>query len=363
MIKILVEGMTEGKGGKETYIINIFRAFDKSKFLFSFISYNEKIAYQDELEAAGAEIIEIQDRSKGIFAYRKALSEMFRNNHFDVLWANKTTLSSCEVLEIAKSYEIPLRIIHSHSSSNMGGELTYVLHNINKLFVRKWANEYFACSEMAAGWFFGNKSCTLIKNGINVAKFRFDSKIRESVRHELGMDDNLVLGHVGRFGIEKNHKKLLNVFYEVHKVNSKTKLILCGDGEERAHIESQIHELGLEDSVVLMGVISNVNEVLQAMDLIVMPSLFEGLPFALIEAQAAGLKCIVSDTVSQESDILGWNSFLPLSDDDKVWANKIIATDVTTDKRYSAAEVIKGKGYDICDCVRQIENIIGKHIY
>lgn len=362
MIKILVEGMTEGYGGKESYIINSFRAFDKSKFSFSFISYNKKIAYQDELESAGAEIIKIQGRDKGLFDYREALLDMFRNNHFDVLWANKTTLSSCEILEIAKRYSVPLRIVHSHSSANMGRKLTYVLHSINKLCVRNWANEFFACSEPAAKWFFGNKPCTLIKNGINVEKFRFDSEIRQLIRNKLGVDDCFVIGHIGRFGIEKNHSKLLHVFYEVHKRNPKTKLVLCGDGEERNNIEALIRDLGLNDSVILTGVIDNVNEVLQAMDLIVMPSLFEGLPFALLEAQAAGLKCIVSDTVSRESNILEWNSFLPLSSDDKIWANKIIETDISVDKRFSAADIMKEKGYDLYDCVELVVKIIDKYI-
>ncbi len=282
MIRILVEGMTKGKGGVEAFIMNTFRAFNKSKYSFTFISYDEQIAYQDELEAAGAEIIRINGRNKGLFEYRKNLSILFEKNKYDVLWANKTTLSSCEILEMAKKYAVPLRIVHSHSSSNMGGRLTYLLHHINKKRVRKWANEFFACSQTAAEWFYGNESCTLIKNGIDVEKFRFNAGVRKAIRQELGLDEYLVIGHVGRFGIEKNHKKLINVFHEVHKANPRTKLVLCGDGEERKNIEDQIQELNLGKDVILLGVINNVNEILQAIDVIVMPSLFEGLPFTLL---------------------------------------------------------------------------------
>ncbi|MBQ5961146.1 MAG: glycosyltransferase family 1 protein [Firmicutes bacterium] len=362
MIRILVEGMTEGKGGKEAFIMNTFRAFDKSKYSFSFISYNDRIAYQDELESFGAEIIRINGRNKGLLGYRRSLSDVFSKRKFDVVWANKTTLSSCEILEIAKRHSVPLRIVHSHSSSNMGGRLTFVLHSINKLFVKSLANEYFACSDTAAKWFFGNQSYTLIKNGIDVEKFRYNSGVRDLIRKEWKLNDCFVLGHVGRFGIEKNHTKLINVFNEVHKLQSNAKLVLCGDGEERIHIETLIKKLGLEDSVIIMGIVNNVNEVLQAMDLFVMPSFFEGLPFALLEAQAAGLKCVVSDTVSRESDVLGWNVFLPLSADDTIWAKKIIELENTNVFREDACDIIKDEGFDIKDTVQQVENIIRNHI-
>lgn len=363
MIEILIEGMTNNRGGKESYITNIYNKLDKEQFNCSFIAYDEEIACETELRNNGADIIHLPARSTGLMNHRRALNQLFRQRHFDVLWAHKTTLSACEILEIAKHRKVPLRIVHSHSSSNMGNSFTGLMHAINKHFVRKWANEYFACSETAAKWFYGDKPSRLMKNGIDTKKFRFNPETREKIRHELGLEDFTVIGHVGRFGVEKNHRKLINVFNEAHKLNPKTKLVLCGDGKERDNIESQIHALDLEDSVILLGVISNVDEMLQAMDMIVMPSLFEGLPYALLEAQAAGLKCIVSDTVSRESDVLGWNSFLPLSANDKIWAKEIIETDVTVWKRYDAADAIKKNGFDIYDCVHQVERIIKQYEY
>ncbi len=357
MIKILVEGMTEGKGGKESYLINTFREFDREKFHFTFVVYGKDIAYQDELVNKGAELVRLPERKDGLFHYRKALNDLLSQTHYDVLWANKTTLSSCEIIELAKKHRIPLRIIHSHSSSNMGGFLTLILHSINKCFVRKWANMYLACSTDAAKWFYGKKQCRIVKNGINVEKFRFNETVRVKIRQELGVENDFVIGHVGRFGIEKNHQKLIRVFSEIHKMNPNTKLVLCGDGEERQNIETLINDLNLNDSVLLLGVIDNVHEVMQAIDVFVMPSLFEGLPFALLEAQAAGLKCIVSDTVSRDSDIIPGNQFISLDSDDSLWAEQILSIDVDS-PRANAADVIKNNGFDIIDCSNEIQLMI-----
>ena len=357
MINILVEGMTSGKGGKETYIINIFRAFNKDKYSFSFVAYDDNIAYQEEIEAAGAEIIWIPSRNKDYFEFRRALNNLFAKNSYDVLWANKTSLSSCETLEIAKKHKVPLRIVHAHSSSNMGGKLTYLLHNVNKFLIRKWANEYFACSDSAAKWFFGNGSCKQMKNGINTEEYRYSTEVRDRIRSELNIDNYVVIGHIGRFSIEKNHQKLISVFYEIHKRKKNTKLVLCGDGEERRNIELLIKELNLENDVLLLGIINNVNEILQAMDILIMPSLFEGLPFALLEAQASGLRCLVSDTVSQDSDVLGCNTFLPLMAEDNIWAEYALSIEPNNNRRESAYQM-KLKGFDILDCAKQIEGII-----
>lgn len=353
MIKILIEGMTKNKGGKESYIVNLFNAFDKQKFNFTFIAYDDEIAYEEYLKANGARVEHVPHRNKGLLKFRHSLEHLFNSNKYDILWSHKTTLSSCEILEIAKENNVSLRIIHSHSSANMGGRLTYILHQINKRRIQKWANEFYACSYEAAQWFFGNKKCQIMKNGIDVDKFKFNCSIRERVRRELKIDNCFVIGHVGRFGIEKNHKKLIDVFYEISKLDDTARLILCGDGEERKRIETQIKEMGLEGKVLLMGVVNNVHEILQAIDIFVMPSYFEGLPFALIEAQAAGLKCVVSNTVSKESDILGWNTFLPLSLDDFHWAKAV--TNQVSEERNKAAGIIKNKNFDIYECVKRVE--------
>lgn len=357
MVRILVEGMTKGKGGKEAYIYNTFKAFDRNEYSFSFIAYDDELAYEKELVQLGATIIHVPPRHRGLIAFRRAVKNLFVSEKYDVVWSHKTTLSSCEVLEYAKKYEVPMRIIHSHSSENMGGKMTYVLHSINKKRISKWATDFFACSEVAAKWFYTKESYSLMKNGIDVKKFQFNQKKRNQVRKELGLGEDFVIGHVGRFGVEKNHIKLLSVFKELLKKRNDAKLVLCGDGEERSNIEAFVRENDLTERVLLLGNINNVHEVLQAIDVFVMPSLFEGLPFALLEAQASGLKCVVSDTVSKESDVMGWNIFLPLSLSDEEWAASILAVGNNYQREMAAAKLVN-EGYDISDCAERIMSLI-----
>jgi len=231
------------------------------------------------------------------------------------------------------------------------------MHSINKVLLPLWVTDRLACSESAAQWFYRNDNYQIINNGIDVERFRFDPQIRESIRKDLGLEGSFVVGHVGRFGVEKNHTKLLNVFYEVKKLKPDAKLVLCGDGEERTQIETLIEELKLKDSVLLLGVINNVHQVLQAMDVLMMPSLFEGLPFALLEAQASGLFCVVSDSVSQESNITNLIQYLPLNSDDWVWANHINCYERNHDRDFYA-DVIRDKGFDIVSCSLQVRNCL-----
>lgn len=354
MIELLIEGMTENKGGKETYIINIFNFLDKTKYHVTFVSYNKEIAYEIYLKNNGATIVKIPPRHDGLYQHRKALDNLFSKQYFDIVWAHKTTLSACEILSISKKNGVPVRIIHSHSSANMGGKFTYVMHNINRKCIFRIANNYFACSVTAARWFYGKHPSQIMINGIDLDKFKYNPSLRDKIRKEMNLDNSFLIGHVGRFGIEKNHKKLINIFNILKQKKENSKLILCGDGEERNSIEQQIEELDLKTDVLLLGNVDNVNEILQAIDIMVMPSLFEGFPFALLEAQTAGLRCVVSDTVSKEIDVLGWNQFLPLSLDDNLWADNILKNNSILD-RYEGYRIIKEKGYDLNDCLSALE--------
>lgn len=354
MINVLIEGMTNNKGGKETYIVNMYKALDKKKYCFTFIAYDTEIAYETFLRETGATIVHVPARSQGLYKHKKALDKLLKENKYDVIWAHKTTLSACELMELSKKNKVPIRMIHSHSSSNMGGKFTLLMHTINKRRIISWGNRYLACSETAAEWFYGKHPAVILKNGIDLEKYRFNEDIRNEVRSKLNLQGKFVIGHVGRFGIEKNHKKLISVVNACRRQDDNVRLVLCGDGEERAHIEEQIKELGLEKYVMLLGVIDNVNEILQAVDIIVMPSLFEGLPFALLEAQAAGLKCVVSDTVSRESNILGWNEYLPLNGEDEMWASTILEKNADC-KRENGYDLMKKSGFDIKDCISEFE--------
>lgn len=360
MKQILVEGMTGNKGGKETFIINVYQKLLESKeYAFTFIAYDETIAYEDYLTSTGAAVVHLPPRNEGLLRHLAAMVGLFKKKHFDVVWSHKTTLSACELLFISKLFGVKKRIVHSHSSANMGGRFTFIMHLLNRRLLPLWVTDCLACSESAANWFYRNNDYVIIKNGIDVEKFRFDPAVRNSVRESLGIKDSFVVGHIGRFGLEKNHKKLINVFDEVLKVQPNAILVLCGDGEERGNIENQIKALGIVDKVLLLGMIDNVHQVLQAMDIFVMPSFFEGLPFSLLEAQTTGLRCVISDTVSYESDILGVNLFLSLDNDDCNWANAVLEPcEISREHAYS---IIRQNGYDINNTIQSIISLLNSN--
>lgn len=349
--------MTENKGGKETFVINHYKKMLPTKqYEFTFIAYDDEMAYEDYLVETGATVVHLPPRNKGLLQYISALNSLLLRNEYDVVWAHETSLSKCELLVLAKLHKVPKRLIHSHSSSNMGGRFTYVMHSLNKIFLPLWVTDSLACSEPAAKWFYWKNDYRIIKNGIDVDLFRYDPEVRDSIRASLGLKNAFVVGHVGRFGFEKNHKKLIDVFYQLLQIRPEAKLLLCGDGEERANIEAQIEELGISNTVLFMGVVDNVHQILQAMDVLVMPSLFEGLPFALLEAQATGLDCVVSDTVSRESDVTGQIEFLPLALEDMQWAK--VVSKKFNDDRSKSAEIIKQKGFDINESIRIVEELL-----
>lgn len=349
--------MTENKGGKETFVINHYKKLLPTKqYDFTFIAYDDVIAYEDYLIETGATVVHLLPRNKGLIQYISALNNLLRKNRYDVVWAHETSLSKCELLVLAKLHKVPKRLIHSHSSSNMGGRFTYVMHSLNKIFLPLWITDSLACSEPAAKWFYWKNDYKIINNGIDVDLFRYDPEARDSIRSSLGLKDSFVVGHVGRFGFEKNHKKLIDVFYRLLEFRPEARLLLCGDGEERSNMEAQIDKLGIRDNVLFLGVVDNVHQILQAMDVLVMPSLFEGLPFALLEAQAAGLNCVVSDTVSRESDVTGQIEFLPLALEDMQWA-KVVSKKINDD-RSKSAEIIKQKGFDINESIHIVEELL-----
>lgn len=358
-INIAFEGMTSNKGGTETFIINVYNKLDKSRFKSYFIAYEEKIAYEEYLRESGAVVVHLTSRYESPVGFCSALRQFFKGYRVDIIWAHKTTLSSCESLMIAKLYHVPVRIIHGHSSDNMGNSLTALLHSMNRVYIRHLTTEQFACSELAAKYFFGKHKAKIIRNALDLDQFRYNPEVREGIRETLGCSGKKVIGHVGRFGAEKNHAKLIRVFEKIHVRDDNTRLVLCGDGEERKNIEKLIRHYNLEGSVCLVGNVDNVNEILQGVDIFVMPSLFEGLPFALLEAQTCGLKCVVSDTVSRESDVLGWNEFLPLDASDEIWADAVLQVDLNYD-REQGYKTMKDKGYGVEENIRFIEKIVLK---
>lgn len=345
-----------GRGGLESFVMNLYRAIDRDKIQFDFLLTAPGGDYEGEAKNLGARIFYIPPRSKGMKAYKKSLDDFFAQNasRYSAVHLHVSSLTSIEPLEFAKKYCIPIRIIHSHSSSvkqNLKGRIFhYILHNLNKLRIKGLATHYLGCSDKALNWLFkgaGVRSkAVMVNNGIDSSQYRFNESVRQEMRRAFGFQDEFVIGHVGSFIHVKNHRFLISLFEMILQVIPDSKLLLVGAGELEDTIRQQIHDLGIESKVVFAGLRSDVDKVLQAVDLIIMPSIFEGLPVSLVEAQAAGLPVVASDTISRDVALTSNIRFLSLQEPFEKWIDCVVDYH-NNYERTDTAEVIRQKGFDI----------------
>lgn len=368
MIKVLQVGMTDNLGGIENYLINYYRNIDKSKVQFDFINiYPNDLCFQDELISGGSKVYKVSNYYKHPIKYIKEVKRIVRDNNYDIIHCNMNSAVMLYPLIAAKKGGAKVVIAHSHNASSDKGVIKSLLHSINKRFIPLFANKYFACSDKAGQWFYSKKILNsnnyyVIKNAINTDKFKYNEKVRENKRRELNIsDDTLLLGHVGRFNRQKNHTFLIDIFNEVHKKNTNSKLVLVGIGPLYNEIENKINQLDLNDSVLLLGQRNDVNELMQAMDIFVLPSLYEGLPLVGVEAQASGLNCIFSSSVTTTISLFDNNKFISLKESADYWANIIL--ECKKNNRNNCFEIVNSKGFNIAiEAVRLTniyENILG----
>lgn len=342
------------RGGLETFVMNVYRNIDKSKIQFDFLTNMKTGNYAEEITELGGKIHYIPPRHKGYKAFCKNLHKFFEQNKgvYDAIHYHESSLTSLEVLYYAKKAGIPIRIIHSHSSSIMGNKFHYLTHYLGKAFISTLANRYFGCSDKALDWMFrysGIRSkAVMVNNGINSSLFKYDVETRTKVRREFNIADNdIVIGHVGRFSAVKNHNFLIDVFKELKEISKSVKLMLVGVGELENEIHTKVEELKLSDSVIFTGSRSDTNKLYQAMDIFVMPSLYEGLPMVLVEAQTAGLPVLCSNRISKMSAMSDNFEMLALEEEPQKWANQIIEMLKAPINRKGGQKCIINAGYDI----------------
>lgn len=345
-----------GRGGLEAFVMNLYRSIDRNQIQFDFLLTAEGGDYEEEAKGLGAMIYYTPPRSNGLKAYKSFLDDFFAKNaaRYSAIHLHASSLSSIEPLKYAKKYGISIRIIHSHSSSvkqNLRGRIFHhILHNYNKLKIRNLATHYMGCSDKALDWLFNGtgvrSKATMVNNGIDSSQYRFNESVREEIREAFGFKNKFVIGHVGSFTHVKNHHFLISLFEKILQAIPEAKLLLVGAGELEHQIKQQIHNTGIDSDVIFAGLRSDVNKVLQAIDLIIMPSLFEGLPVSLVEAQAAGLPIIASDTISKDVALTSNIHFISLNEPIQKWIDCV--TSIRKDyKRYDTSDEIKNKGFDI----------------
>lgn len=315
-------------GGVESVIMNYYRNIDRKKVQFDFIcdSDSTNIPYK-EIESLGGRVFLIPPYQK-LFKYHSELKKILKNENYSVVHSHINTLSVFSLFA-AKCANIPVRIAHSHSTTNVK-EKKNILKQLLRPFSKIFATDYMCCSELAGRWLFGNKTYDdgkvyLLNNAIDVEKFIYNEKIRSKKRKEFDLKTGtLVIGHIGRFVEQKNHEFLVSIFDELHKMEPNSVMLFAGQGPLINDVKEKVHNLSLDGSVRFLGQRNDVNELYQAFDVFVLPSLYEGLPVVGVEAQASGLLCVLSDDMTKETKIIDSTIFISLDKSPKYWATKII---------------------------------------
>ena len=345
-------------GGMGSFLMNLYRNIDKKKVQFDFIVMGEKaVNYHDAAKELGANIYKVSCLSKNPVKYFLEIKNIIKQNQYDVVFRHTDVATIAIDLIAARMGGAKRRIPHSHSTDSKH----LLVHKLLRPILIANATEYFACSEPAAEWMYGEKICKnkrycLVKNGIDLQQYAFDKKVRVQKRAELVIDENtVVVGHVGNFVYAKNHLFLLEIFAKVLEKQPQAKLLLAGDGELREDIEKKIDELGIRENVMMLGIRNDIPQLLQAMDVYLFPSVYEGLPVALVEAQAAGLPCVISDTIAPESKITNHIESYSLQMSAEEWAQRVL--DWSRYERANSTDIMRKAGYDITETVRLYETL------
>ncbi len=351
-IRILQVGMHDQIGGIETFLMNYYRNINHDKVQFNFISIHNKMCFENEIKKIGGKVYHLPSPKKRPLKHYIMLRKILSSNHYDAIHVHMR--SAANILPVLAGKHSKTRtIVHSHSSNTPFGITRKILHAINKPTVGK-SDYLFACSEKSGEWLFDDRPFTVIQNAVDINKYKFSSQKRRNFRKKFKINqDQLVIGHIGRFEEEKNHQYILKVFKKISTTNPEAILLLAGAGSLQSTIKQKVAELGLNDNVIFAGTLSDPSDFYNAIDVFIMPSLFEGFPMAGVEAQVAGAQCIFSNTISEEIAICNKTKLLPISDNDiDKWAKTIEQASAKTPsrstpkqkdlKKYSIKEFAKG---------------------
>jgi len=335
-------------GGVEAVVFNYYKAIDKTKIQFDlYYDSDSTVVPPQELIDMGARFIEIPPYQH-LFAYLKTLKKYFKENNYTIVHSHINTLSVFPLFA-AWQAKIPIRIAHNHSVPGGNEIKRNLLKNFLKLFSKVFANRYCACSEKAGKWLFGEKTFNegkvyVIKNAINFSSFIKSEEYITNQKEKLGIKDKFVVEHVGRFTYAKNHTFLLDAFYEIRKIKSNAVLLLVGDGELREKIEEKVKSLELTEDVIMIGQVADPENYYGLADIILLPSVFEGLSLTAVEAQASKVPIIVSEAIPNEAFISNGCLQLPLDTGAAQWAKDAIEfsnTKVIHDNRSNEYEDVK----------------------
>lgn len=364
-IKVLHFTIANTGGGITKFVLRLWKYIDRERFHFDFVTMSKKLDFADQLEQEGCKIFYLSAYAEDD---RKTFVEEVKHilkNDYDIVHLHTSWWRGFLLEQLAREAGVPKIIIHSHNTDvhikeNQSREDARRLHYEQRnLLTDKMATDFIACSEDASQWLYGERiskdKIRIIPYAIEVEEYQYDETVRDSYRSKLGLaPDDFVIGHVGRFAYQKNHEFLIDVFKDVAKINAKAKLILIGIGELEDKIKSQVHMYDLEDRVFFMEKREDVSSLMQAMDVFAFPSRFEGFGIVLIEAQAAGLKCVVSEEIPEIAKITDLVEFLPF--DRELWVDRVLECSKGY-KRRNTSDILESAGYGMNALAKKFEEI------
>lgn len=342
--------------------MSVYRNIDREQLQFDFLlnSTSEGV-YTNEIQQMGGRVYSVPSRKKGILKNKKVLKEFFKEHQeYNIIHQHVSSLTNIEPIKAAKRAKIPIRIIHSRNNMQ-NGFIHNILHRINKIKIDQYATDYFGISKLAINWLYKRKmikenKCKIIPNGIQIDNFLFSKEKRLKIRKELNIEDKIVIGNVAKFLEQKNHKFLVKLFYELSKTHNDVILLLLGTGKLEDKIKQKVKKLNIEDKVIFLGVKKNANDYMNAMDVFVCPSLYEGFGRVLIEAQTCDLPCVAtSNTIPEEVKILDTFQFISLKENKNKWIDAIEKV-LNYKERVDRKKDIQEAGYDIEQIAKKLQN-------
>lgn len=342
--------------GIVSYAMNYYRYIDKNKIQMDFlVSDDNESVYWKEIKENGDNIYIMPElKYRNTIKFCKKVDEFFKYSNYDIVHCHLAN-AGMFYLKAAKKYGVKSRILHSHATKSAESILKKIRNGLMIPFTKLYANEYFACSKAAGEYLFKNKKYNVINNAILPKKYLFNNNIRVQKRKELELDDKIIIGNIGRFSMQKNHLFLIDIFYELKKLDSNVVLILVGEGPLEGLIRKKVSEYGLEKDIVFTGKRLDTNDLYQAMDVFLLPSLYEGLPLVGIEAQCSDLPLIVSNTITKELSIIESTQYLSLDKSAAFWAEVIIKC--LKKSRKDNKDIVRKMNYDIESEAKKLENI------
>lgn len=345
-------------GGVGTFLINTLKYIDKDEISFDFIMFNSShnSDFTETVIDLGAKVHKFESHLtiKYIFKIKTEVEEHFKmHKDYDIIHIHSPNIGMF-VLPAAKKAGIPIRILHSHSTKYSNSKVKSIRNFILDISTRSLVTDFVACSENAGNFLFKRNAYTVIPNGINIKSFAYDQEGRIKMRNVMGVEDRTVIGHVGNFDYQKNHELLIDIFYEIYKKDKGYLLYLVGNGYLEEKIREKVKKMGLVDSVKFMGRRRDIPNLMQAFDIFVLPSKFEGFGIVCIEAQASGLQCFASKNVPMAAKVTDNISFLDINSPPEQWAERIMS--IAGYQRKDMSSKVKKEGYDIQDTSKKLQD-------